>query len=133
MNVLPTDANGDVDYLKVPDHLDELYRRSIVAIGNIVQRRALSDLFWKYEDVFAMNKLDIGRAKGIKHHIDTADERPVHQRPRRQAQTHKEDIRKTVKDLADGGVIRPSESEWASNVAMARKMARGGCVLVIEN
>ena len=121
MNALPTDANGDVDYLKVPEHLDELYRKSIVAIGNIVQRRALSDLFCKYEDVFAKNKLDIGRATGIKHHIDTADERPVHQRPRRQAQTHKEDIRKTIKDLADGGIIRPSESEWASNVVMARK------------
>ena len=117
---LPTLENGDIDFDKVPDHLQDLYNKSVELL-NAPQKKTLSKLFHDYEDVFAKDASDIGRAKDIKHHVDTGTEEPVHQRPRRQAKAHAEDLQRQVKKLADCGVIRPSESEWASNVVMARK------------
>ena len=122
---LPTLENGDVDFDKVPDHLQDLYNKSVELL-NAPQKKILSKLFYDYEDVFAKDASDIGRAKDIKHHIDTGTEEPVHQRPRRQPKAHAEDLQRQVK-LADCGVIRPSEREWTSNVIMARKTAPGGC------
>ena len=120
MSQLPTDGDGSIDYSKVPEHLQELFDRTKNALDFIQQntlRRVLND----YEDVFARTKLDIGKAVGVKHHVDTGTDEPVHQRPRRLAKAHAAVMQKNVKELADAGVIRPSESEWASNVVMARK------------
>ena len=64
---------------------------------------------------------DIGKVKNIKHHIDTGNEDPVVQKPRRQAKAHTEEIKKQVEKLYRAGIIRPSESDWASNVVMAKK------------
>ena len=117
---LPTTETGDVDYDRVPQHLQDLYDKSVQAL-NSTQKKLVHKLFNDYEDVFARDSSDIGRARGMTHHIDTGDEQPVHQRPRRHAKVHADDLQKQVKNLADAGIIRPSESEWASNVVMARK------------
>ena len=116
---LPTLENGDVDFDKVPDHLQDLYNKSVELL-NAPQKKILSKLFNYYEDVFAKDASDIGRAKDIKHYIATGTEEPVHQRPRRHPKAHAEDLQRQVKKLADCGVIRPSKSERASNVVMAR-------------
>ena len=120
MKDLPLTEDGDVDFDRVPEHLQELFDRSVTAL-NSIQKRSLHSLFHEYQDVFARDSTDIGKARGISHHIDTGDEQPVHQRPRRHAKVHAEDLQKQVKVLADAGIIRPSSSEWASNVVMARK------------
>ena len=117
---LPTDENGDVDYNKMPEHLQQLYEASIEEL-NAGQRRDLRKLLVDYEDVFARHSKDIGKAEGVKHHIDTGDEPPVSQRPRRQPKAYTGEIQDQIKKLHDAGVIRPSESEWASNVVMAKK------------
>ena len=117
---LPTDEYNNIDYDKVPDHLQELFDASKKALDDI-EKQALNKLFYDFDDVFAKDNLDIGQAVGVKHHIDTGGEEPVHQRPRRLAKSHAEDLTKQVKKLHDCGIIRPSDSEWASNVVMARK------------
>ena len=117
---LPTTADGATDFDRVPEHLQQLYETSIKAL-NQVQRRSLRRLLVEYEDVFARNSKDIGRARDVKHHIDTQHEEPVHQRPRHHPKAHTEVIRKNVETLAEAGIIRPSTSEWASNVVLAKK------------
>ena len=106
---------NNIDYDKVPDHLQELFDASKKALDDI-EKQALNKLFYDFDDVFAKDNLDIGQAVGVKHHIDTGGEEPVHQRPRRLAKSHAEDLTKQVKKLHDCGIIRPSDSEWASNV-----------------
>ena len=97
-----------------------MYEASIAEL-NGTQRRSLRELLAKYEDIFARDANDIGKAKNIKHHIDTGNEDPVVQKPRRQAKAHTEEIKKQVEKLYRAGIIRPSESDWASNVVMAKK------------
>ena len=117
---LPKKENGEVDYDEVPAHLDKLYQASLAEL-NSTQQRSLRKLLTDYQDIFAKNSQDIGKAVNVQHHIDTGTEQPVAQRPRRQAKVHTDEIQQQVKKLHDAGVIRPSESEWASNVVMARK------------
>ena len=117
---IPTTSGGDIDIDKVPEHLEKLYEASIAEL-NGTQRRSLRELLTEYEDIFARNANDIGKAKNIKHHIDTGNEDPVVQKPRRQAKAHTEEIKKQVEKLHKAGIIRPSESDWASNVVMAKK------------
>ena len=117
---LPTKEDGEVDYVKLPDHMQNLYETSIKEL-NRTQRTSLKKLLYDYADIFARDSNDIGKATNIKHHIDTANEDPVVQKPRRQAKAHTEEIQKQVRKLHEAGIIRPSESEWASNVVMAKK------------
>ena len=117
---LPTNADGSIDYEKVPKHLEDLYNTSLAEL-NSNEQLSLKKLLIDYQDIFAKNSQDIGKAVNVKHHIDTGNEDPVAQRPRRQAKVHTDEIQQQIKKLHDAGVIRPSESEWASNVVMARK------------
>ena len=117
---IPTSADGMPDMKKIPDHLKQLYETSITEL-NGTQRSSLRKLLTDYDDIFARDANDIGKAKNIKHHIETGDEQPVGQKPRRLAKAHTDEIRRQVEKLHQAGVIRPSESEWASNVVMAKK------------
>ena len=117
---LPTKADGSIDDAQLPAHMQKLYEASIGEL-NAIQQTSLRKLLCDYSDIFARDANDIGRAKNIQHHIDTGSENPVSQRPRRQAKTHTDEIQRQVKKLHDAGIIRPSESEWASNVVMVRK------------
>lgn len=72
-------------------------------------------------DVFAHHDLDFGRTDKVRHHIKLSDESPfkLHARP-----IHPQDIaavRKHIQELLDTGVIRESESLFASPIVVVRK------------
>ena len=48
---LPTTETGDVDYDRVPQHLQDLYDKSVQAL-NSTQKKLVHKLFNDYEDVF---------------------------------------------------------------------------------
>ena len=73
------------------------------------------------EDVFAKSDTDLGKTNVIKHDIRTGDKPPVVQRPRRIAQEQVKDLQEQIYKLRDQGTIRPSNSNWASNVLLVRK------------
>ena len=108
------------DRTKIPEHLKDLYDRSIEEL-TVEQRNRLCSLLIDYHDRFATHPDDIGRSTLLKHHIDTGDASPVRQRCRRFAKCHIEAIQDHVKKLADAGIIRPSTSEWASNCVVVKK------------
>lgn len=104
----------------VPDHLIDLYTRSIEGLDNDEQSR-LRALLIEYSDVFAKDSNDIGHTDVVKHHIDTGDEPPVRQRPRRLPQTQVDELRKQIDDLRKRNIIRESNSNWGSNVVLVKK------------
>ena len=105
----------------VPSHVRELYEQSLPRLETEELRTRVAHLLTQYQDVFAKHPDDIGRAKLIKHDIDTGDAQPVRQRCRRFAKVHIEAIQEHVKKLSEAGIIRPSESEWASNIVVVKK------------
>ncbi len=115
---VPTE--DDTPYHEMPEHVKGLYERSIDEF-NEEQKKKLRDLLIEYEDIFAKHGSDLGRTNLVKHHIETGDERPVRQHARRLPQSQYEEMRKQVQTLADHGVIRPSYSDWASNVILVKK------------
>lgn len=72
-------------------------------------------------DVFAQHDLDFGKTEKVKHHITLSDGTPFKQRAR---PIHPQDIaavRKHIRELLDAGVIRESESPFASPIVVVRK------------
>ena len=71
--------------------------------------------------MFARNPDDIGRTDWVTHVVDTGDAKPVHQRCRRFCRAHIDIIRSTIAKLSEGGIIRPSNSNWAANPVVVKK------------
>ena len=78
-------------------------------------------LLREHADIFARDKTDLGRTTWVKHHIDTGDEAPFKHRAYRLPQMKYDEMKKQVMTLADKGIIRPSTSNWASNVLLVKK------------
>ena len=75
----------------------------------------------QYSDQFAKDSNDIGLTTLIKHDIPTGDESPVRQRIRRIPQEQVPILQKQIDSLYDKGIIKPSNSEWASNILLVKK------------
>ena len=112
-------SSQDCDVTKlleeIPEHLKPLFKDSISRLETPKLKRRLANVFKEYAHCFAKDSDDIGKTTLIKHDIDTGDEPPVRQRCRRFAKCHIDIIKKEVAKLANSGLIKPSESEWASN------------------
>ena len=81
------------------------------------------------QDVFASSIKEIGTTHVTEHVVDTADSRPIKQLPRRLPQALKPVVDKKVDEMLEAGVIRPSNSPWASPIVLMRKrMVPGGSV-----
>ena len=106
---------------KVPAYIKELYVESVSRLTTDEQRERLAILFKEFAHCFATTSDDIGKTTLLKHDIDTGDEYPVKQRCRRFARCHIEIIQEHIKKLSAAGLIRPSESEWASNCLVVKK------------
>ena len=104
----------------LPEHLVELYSRSIKNLNENEQIK-LKSLLKEYSDVFARDSNDIGHTNVVQHHIDTGDESPIKQRPRRLPMVHLEVLKKQIEDLKNRNIIRESSSNWASNVILVKK------------
>ena len=105
----------------VPSHVRDLYRQSLPTLRTVKQRDRLARILTDYSDVFARNPDDIGRTDWVTHVVDTGDAKPVHQRCRRFCRAHIDIIRSTIAKLSEGGIIRPSNSNWAANPVVVKK------------
>ena len=104
----------------LPEHMWDLYERSIKQVPKEFHRK-IHEILARNANVFAKNAHDMGKTDWVKHDIDTGAHSPVRQRPRRLRHDQKEEIQKQIKNLQESGLIRPSESEWASNVVLVKK------------
>ena len=105
---------------ELPEHVRELYdkhHKDMVPEDQVLYK----ELLMKYSQIFAKSKTDLGRTDLIKHHIDTGDERPFKHKPRRLPQAKFEEMKRQVEAMHAQGVIRPSSSNWGSNVLLVKK------------
>ena len=119
INVRPP-ADGDVMNIDLPEHVQELYDKHHQDMVPEDQK-LYKELLWKYSQIFAKSKTDLGRTDMIKHHIETGDERPFKHKPRRLPQAKFDEMKKQVEAMHAQGVIRPSTSNWGSNVLLVKK------------
>ena len=103
----------------VPEHLQDLFERSRDGLTDL-EVDELRKLLNEYADVFSKGDDDIGRTDWVKHDIDTGNERPVQQKPRR-LPLAQQDLRDIVGDLKTKGFISDTNSPWASNVILVKK------------
>jgi len=94
------------------------------------QTKQLSDLLYRYHDIFAWEKSNIGRTNMTYHSIDLTDARPIRHQPRRVSPDRRKFIQEEIQRMLDAGFIRESNSEYASGVVVVEK--KGGFVLTIE-
>ncbi len=75
----------------------------------------------KYHDVFSEDLLNSAARVRYAHRIDVGENPPVKQTPYRVPPSTRQAMNMQVKDMLEKGVVRPSESPWASPVVMPRK------------
>ena len=74
-----------------------------------------------YADVFSKGEDDLGCTDFVQHRIDTGKQRSFCQKLRRHPDKYVEAIDEHVKTFLRQCLIRPSRSEWRSNVVMVKK------------
>ena len=75
-------------------------------------------LMYKYSDVFD-DKL--GHTKLVTHKIDTGNNQPIKQAPRRLPYVYRDEATRQVAEMLHEDVIRPSTSAWSSPVILVKK------------
>jgi hypothetical protein len=85
------------------------------------EREKLKELVTEYRDVFAVKGETLGKTEIVRHTIDTGENRPVKQPPRRVPMHQVETMETALREMEGAGVIRPSDSPWSSPVVMVRK------------
>ncbi|XP_061173678.1 uncharacterized protein LOC133182850 [Saccostrea echinata] len=100
---------------KLPEHLRQLYEDSLKS--NELDEKSQRDLFkllFDFQDTFSKNDLDLGLTHINEHAIDTGNARPIELPPRRVPIAYAEAELKTITDMEKEGIIRKSNSPWAS-------------------
>lgn len=85
------------------------------------QRESLLTLLNKYRRCFATNLQELGCATDPKMSITLTSDRPVTYRPYRMAHTEREMVKGTISELKEAGIIRDSESPYASPILLVSK------------
>ena len=112
----PSDVTKDRGFLTRPAtaHLDPLITRH--------QKQDLEELLDDFADLFSQTKTDIGRTSVIEHDIVLeAGSRPFKETMRRMAPDKRKMADEQIQLLIEMGVIRPSNSPFASAVVLANK------------
>ena len=89
--------------------------------GTPAEKQEAFRIFTSYADVFSSEENSLGRTTMIQHQIPTCDDIPVNQRHRRIHPNQLAEVKQHLQDLLDKGVIRPSQSNYASPIVLVRK------------
>ena len=81
----------------------------------------LKEFLLEYGDVFVGPRGQLGRRGLIKHNINTGNQYPICQCPRRTPMHLQDEVKKQVTDMLEQGVIEPSNSPWSSPIVLVHK------------
>ena len=85
------------------------------------ERQQLKELIASYSDIFALVSSELGTIGLVKHDINTRDHPPIKQPVRRTLFALRSKMDELVKEMLSQGVVKPSQSPWASPVALVKK------------
>ena len=117
------EASGSTEAAAVrplPNFLEDLALRSAVDLTE-AQTERMRHTLARYADVFSRDDMDLGRTGLVKHSINTGSSAPIKCPPRRIAPARREEMQRTVNELAAQGVIERSDSPWSSAVVLVKK------------
>ena len=97
------------------------FRESLLETLTSEQMNLVEKLLLKWKDVFSLHDLNLGKTSLTKHHINLSDPTPFKERHRRIPPAMVLSVREHLKEMLDLGVIRPSNSPFASNVVLVKK------------
>ena len=85
------------------------------------ERERFTQQLQEYSSIFSVDDMDIGCTSAVKHHIRLSDDSAFRVKSRGIAPADYADVRKHLADLMGKGIIRPSESQFASPIVVVRK------------
>ncbi|CAG2219087.1 unnamed protein product [Mytilus edulis] len=91
--------------------------------GNLSQeqKRGVENLLNEYKDLFAASDRDLGRTNLVRHTINTGNNAPVKQPPRRTPIHMREEVDRHIDDMLERGVIEPADGPWSSGIVLVKK------------
>ena len=81
----------------------------------------LQDLIVKFSDVFALEPSELGHTDVVQHTIDTGTHQPIRQLPYRAPFSLRKRTEELIESMLKQGVIKNSNSPWASPVVLVAK------------
>ena len=85
------------------------------------ERQLFYELLLRHVDVLASSTTDLGRTNKMRHNIETGDSPPIRQGDRRLPPHRRDEVRRLLSQMLEGGVIEPSSSPWAAPVVLVQK------------
>lgn len=85
------------------------------------QKQALLELLNKYRDCFAESTEELGKCDSTEMKIHLKDDKPVTFVPYRLSFAERAQVREIIEDLLKNGIIRDSQSPYASRILPVRK------------
>ena len=113
------------------EHQSELLKSIDLSHLSLDTRSSLQSLFVRFDDVFSLKDIDLGRANLVTHRIELSDTSPFKQRHRRIPPSMYQEVKNHLQQMLQAGVIRHSKSPWASNMVLVRKKC-GGLRLCVD-
>lgn len=114
------DCNVAIDEMELPEYLQVVYGKNCDKLDEN-QKKSFKFFLLQERDVFSSGLEDIGRTGIVQHKIDTGDQRPIKQAPRRLPLSKKVEAESCVKEMSDKGIIEPSSSPWCSPIVLVKK------------
>ena len=85
------------------------------------EKEKLKELLLEYQDTISSDELDLGLTSLVEHCIDTGDAKPCRQALRRTPAAYAHIMDEQVQLMLKQGIIKPSVSDWSSNVVLVKK------------
>ena len=106
-----------------PERLQKLLKALDLPVDklNPVELKKLKEVLAESTDVFALDDSELGCTSLVQHSIDTGDHHPVKQQPYRTPVVYREKIESMVSDMRKQGIVKPSNSPWASPIVLVPK------------
>jgi hypothetical protein len=85
------------------------------------EKDKLAQLLLKYDTIISRGTTDLGMCTLLEHRIDTGDANPIRMAPRRIPYFQQEEVQKDLELKEAAGIVRKSNSPWASPIVVVRK------------
>lgn len=123
-------VKGDVALPPFPSDAFELesnYQKSKPSLNfpsdhlNSEEKNALVKTLKPFKDVFFSEDKTLTFTHEVKHSINTADEKPIHQKTYKYPYHLREEVSTQIRKMLDNGIIRESSSQWTSPIWVVPK------------